>query len=383
LLSLRNTFRRKGRLALTLGTLILASAIFISVFSVRDSLGGTLEDSLRYWGYDIEVILKRPYGEDKVLREMLSVPGVIHAEAWSTDGARRVRNDKSESRFIGVIAPPADTPLLKPVMIEGRWLTPEDENAIVVNSDVLADEPDIEVGDTITLKFGARKLPFQVAGVTHSTLTGQVRNPRTIYMNRAGYRKMLTVGRQVRNVVVVTEKHDAASQLQVAKAIEEQFKRADMPVDTYETLSERRAQIEFQFNILIAFLLIMAALLALVGGLGLMGTMSINVLERTREIGVMRAIGASDRAIRQIVIVEGVVIGLLSWLVGAVLALPLSKVFSDAVGMAFMRRTLNYEFSLGGVALWLIVVTVVAAVSSFLPAWRASRLTVREVLAYE
>jgi putative ABC transport system permease protein len=156
-----------------------------------------------------------------------------------------------------------------------------------------------------------------------------------------------------------------------------------MPVDTTETLTERRAQIEFQFNILIVFLLIMAVLLAAVGGLGLTGTMSINVLERTREIGVMRAIGASDRAIREIVMVEGAVIGLLSWAIGALLALPVSKVLADAVGTSFLRRTLDFEYSLLGVAVWLAVVMIVATVASAFPAWRASRLTVREVLAYE
>jgi putative ABC transport system permease protein len=383
LLSLRNTFRRRGRLLLTLGTLLLASAIFISVFTVRDSLNNTLDASLRYWNYDIEVFLKSGHGEDKVISQMLAVPGVTQAEAWSSDFTRRVRGDKSESRGISVIAPPADTPLLNPVMLSGRWLTPEDHDAIVVNADVLADEPDIGLGDTITLKFGQRKYPFKVVGVAQSTLTGQVRNPRVIYMNLSGYRDILTRGRDVRNVVVVTERHDGAFQSQVAKDIEAHFRSVNMPVDTTETLSERRDQIEFQFNILIVFLLIMAALLAVVGGLGLTGTMSINVLERTREIGVMRAIGASDRSIRQIVIVEGIVIGMLSWVIGVALAWPISRVLADAVGQSFLRRSLDFEFSMLGVGLWLAVVLVVATAASLFPAWRASRLTVREVLAYE
>jgi putative ABC transport system permease protein len=383
MLSIRNTFRRKGRLALTLGTLLLASAIFISVFTVRDSLNNTLSDSLKFWNYDIEVNLKSQHSEDRVINEMLQVPGVVKAEAWSTDGARRVREDKSESRGISVIAPPADTDLLEPVMIEGRWLQSDDVNAIVVNSEVLADESDIRIGDTVTLKFGTRKFPFTVVGVAQSTLTGQVRNPRTIYINRDGYRRVLTTGRQVRNIVVVTEQPDGAFQSEVSRAIEERFRSANMPVDTTETLTERQEQITFQFNLLITFLIIMAALLAVVGGLGLTGTMSINVLERTREIGVMRAIGASDGAVRGIVIVEGMFIGALSWLAGVVLALPISRLLSDAVGMAFLRRTLNFEFSLMGVALWLFIVVTVAGLASFFPAWRASRLTVREVLAYE
>jgi putative ABC transport system permease protein len=133
----------------------------------------------------------------------------------------------------------------------------------------------------------------------------------------------------------------------------------------------------------VVLLLIMAVLIAVIGGLGLMGTMSINVLERTREIGVMRAIGASNGAVRQIFIVEGIIIGVLSWLVGAILAYPISKFLSDLVGQQFLSAPLDYTFSLNGVLLWLGVVIVLSALASFLPAWNASRLTVREVLAYE
>ena len=130
-------------------------------------------------------------------------------------------------------------------------------------------------------------------------------------------------------------------------------------------------------------LLVMAVLLAVVGGLGLMGTMSINVLERTREIGVMRAIGASNGAILRIVMVEGVMIGAVSWLLAFVLALPFSVLLSNLVGQAFVRSALNFSFSLTGALLWLGVVTALAALASCLPAWNASRVTVRDVLAYE
>lgn len=156
-----------------------------------------------------------------------------------------------------------------------------------------------------------------------------------------------------------------------------------MRVDNFETISERRGQIEFQFNILVVFLLLMAALLAVVGGLGLAGTMSMNVLERTREIGVLRAVGASDGAVRGIVIVEGLLIGFISWAIGALVAIPISQTLSGAVGQAFLRGKLAYVFSTNGVFIWLAAVLIIATIASLVPALRASRLTVREVLSYE
>jgi putative ABC transport system permease protein len=137
------------------------------------------------------------------------------------------------------------------------------------------------------------------------------------------------------------------------------------------------------FYIVSALLVIVAIVLAAVGGLGLMGTMSINVLERTREIGVMRAIGAATSAILKIVLFEGVFIGALSWLGGVLIALPLSKLISDAVGQLLLRSPLDYAFSTGGMLGWLAFITVLAIIASLLPALNAARLTVREVLAYE
>jgi len=127
----------------------------------------------------------------------------------------------------------------------------------------------------------------------------------------------------------------------------------------------------------------MAVLLAVVGGLGLAGTMSINVLERSREIGVMRAVGASDGAVLRIFLTEGMLIGLISWALGALCSLPISRLLSDVVGLAFMRSPLTYSFATSGTLLWLAIVMALAAAASFWPSWRAMRLSVREVLAYE
>ncbi len=379
LLSLRNTFRRRGRLALTLITLSLSSAIFIAVFSVRASLLLTLEDALEYFDYDVGANFSVPYRVEEIRREALQVPGVVEVESWGFSNARLVRDDGTESGSIIVYAPQADTQFLKPVFIDGRWLRPDDETAVVINSDLLRDDPDLAVGDVITMKLEGKEVDLAIVGIVRSSLIGAA-----VYLNYPYFARHLAqeVGK-ARVAQVLTTNHEPEFQSKVALALEQQFRGAGLRVEAIQTIQAIRQPITLAFNIIVVFLLFMAMLLAVVGGLGLMGTMSINVIERQREIGVMRAIGASDSAVLQVVLIEGLVIGWMSWLIGAVAALPISKILADAVGYAFFRASPSYRFSLPGTLLWLVVVLVLALVASYLPARRASQLTVREVIAYE
>ncbi len=378
LLSLRNTFRRKLRLTLTLITLILASAIFITVLSLRDSLLVTFDEALRYFNFDVELIFSRPYRIDQLEREALKVPGVKQAETWGSNSTRRVRPDGTESDTINLLAPPANTRMVQPTVIEGRWLLPDDENAVVVNSDMTRNDPDVKVGDELVLKIGGRETSWRVVGIVRGLLTGPF-----VYMNYPYYARLTNELGRAPFLLVATDQHDYESQKQIAAALEEHFKALGLRVSNTYKAAEFRGALELVFNFMLGAVMIMSILLAFVGGLGLMGTMSINVLERTREIGVMRAIGASNGNVLQIILVEGVLIGMLSWLAGAVIALPLGKVLADAIGVAIFRTALTYNFSTMGALLWLGIVVVLAMVASFLPAWNASRLTVREVLAYE
>jgi len=249
---------------------------------------------------------------------------------------------------------------------------------VVVNTTFLTDEPDVKLGDRITFKLNSKETTWQVVGIVRGVMTGSM-----VYTNQPYYWHLTNNPGRGQTLWVVGTNHDPAAQSQLAKALEAQFKASGMRVQQTQTISFIRQTVQSQFDIVVVLLLVMAVLLAVVGGLGLMGTMSLNVLERTREIGVMRAIGASNGAIRQIFIVEGVLIGILSWLIGSLLALPASRLLSDQFGIAFIQTPLSYVFSLFGVGLWLGVVVVLATLASILPARAASRLTIRDVLAYE
>ncbi len=379
LLSLRNTFRSKGRLALTLITLTLGAATFISVFSVRASLSQTVDDMMQYYNFDILLTFDRAYRSQRVQQEALSVPGVTNTDTWLQFPVRRVRPDGSESAMMYMFAPRADSSLvISPALTEGRWLLPGDDNAVVVGSSLFKEETDLRLGDEIVLKVNGQKHPFKIVGVSLGNNFGVI-----IYANKPYVAEVADRVGEADALMVTLNTHDAASVEAESDALEKHFESSGLRVSAISTMTTERAEAEVIFDGIVALLLVMAILLALVGGLGLMGTMSINVLERTREIGVLRAIGAPNRGVAQVFILEGIAIGLLSWLFGALLALPMSQGLSQAVGMAIMGAPLSFSFSVPGLWLWLAIVVLLSALASFIPARNASRLTVREVLAYE
>jgi putative ABC transport system permease protein len=383
LLSLRNTFRRQVRLALTLGTLILGGTMVISVFSVRASLLTTLDDFAAYWNYDIDMDFDRDYPTQRIVREALRTSGVVAAESWGSNDARRVRADGSEGPNFDILAPPGDTDLLRPVVLEGRWLRPDDTNAIVLDADVLDQEPDIKVNDQIVLKIERHETSWRVVGIVQKTLTATHIRRGTAYVNNPHFARVMRSAGSANNVRLATEQHDAAFQASIATALQDHYDSVGMHAVSVRTTASIRESIRYQFNILVIFLSIMATILAIVGALGVTSTMSLNVLERAREIGIMRAIGASDGSVLQIFLVEGILIGLLSWPAAVILALPISKLLSDVVGDKFTGTPLTYTFSTKGALFWLAIVFLLAALASFVPAWNASRLSVREVLTYE
>jgi putative ABC transport system permease protein len=83
------------------------------------------------------------------------------------------------------------------------------------------------------------------------------------------------------------------------------------------------------------------------------------------------------------IVAEGIVIGLLSWTIAALLAWPVSKAIGDFLMKVMFRSGLDFTFEPLGLLIWVLVSIGLSAVASFLPAWKASRITVREALAYE
>jgi putative ABC transport system permease protein len=119
-----------------------------------------------------------------------------------------------------------------------------------------------------------------------------------------------------------------------------------------------------------------------VGSIALGGVLSLNMLDRRREIGVMRAIGASSEDVAGLCIGEGLILGWLSWLIAAPLSIPAGKFLAQSLG-SVMGGELVYQFTPAGLLTWLVIITLLSAAASWFPARGATRISVREALAYE
>ncbi len=381
MLSIRNTFRRKGRLILTLFTLVMAGAIFIAVFNVRDSLNGFMDTLSQHYLADVMITFNEPYRSEQVERELYQMPGVERVESWGGAMADVLdENDKVVSNLI-VVAPPEDTTLLDPEIMAGRWLEPGDDKVLVVSDTIWDEYPDFEPGDTLRIEIpGQRIEEWPVVGIYRFIdMAGDMLG----YANYETIARLTNTPGQATNFRVIAQAETLESQSALSQTVDKYLRERGYKIGNIEAGQVTRQQQSQGMNILVVFLLLMAGLTAVVGSIGLMGTMGMNVLERTREIGVMRAIGAVDFEIIKSVVVEGVMIGLISFGIAGVLSFPISFVLLRIISTAMLGAIMPLEITLTGFVIWLVIVILLSVVASMWPARGAARLTIREVLAYE
>jgi putative ABC transport system permease protein len=382
----RSMFRRKARLILTLAALACGGAIEITVISAQASLSATLDQVAAYWQQDLTVTFNQPERAARVTGEAMQVPGVVAVEQQPAILAirRRANDTESQDRYAiyGVLP---NSALLRPTLVQGRWLTPHDRDAIVVNVDFLKREPDLALGDRLMLKIDGRTTAWQIVGLvtTHLLIYADSSIGQGVgYINDSAFTQDIYQSQRTNRIIITTSQHDAAFHGQVGRALETRFAQFGIQA-LVQTQSETRGQISSFVSLIVVLLLVMALSFVAIGALSLVGAMSLNVLERTKEIGVLRAIGSSHNNIATIVIIEGTCIGLLSWVPATLLALPLSRILSDVLGWSIVSWPLVYVFPPFAPLLWIGIVVLLSASASYLPARHAARINVRNALEHE
>ncbi len=383
LLAARNTFRRRGRLLLSLALLATGGALFITALSARDGWREIAASALTSRHYDVEFRLSAPVAEARIEQALAASGAVARHEVWGIAETAYVNADQLSIMrtypdrghgSLSIIGVPPATNLVSMPLIQGRWLEEGDTDALVLTQQNHRGSSAPKPGDSLTLDVDGRPRSWTLVGVVREIGGGGA------YVNKSALERIAgaSAGQLVRVVLApdfVGGRDAALASVETSMAKADiQIERA-MPVDTlYLALV---GHVEVPVTMLIAA----AVLLALIGGLGLASMMTVNVLERTREIGVMKAVGAAPATVLKIVVGEGLFTAGLSWLAAMCLALPLIALIGLS-GTVMFGTALPFVVSFMGAGIWLAAVLIIALIASAVPAWSASRLVVRQALAY-
>ena len=389
LITISNTFRHKRRVVLLEVGLVLSGLMFMAVVAVRDSVEYTTRDVFfSVLNADITLVFETPQRISYIEDLTISHPNVKAAEMWGLGsatirpaGQAESEDDESINLLFGV---PLPTQLFVAEIRGGRWLDPNDSYAIVLDPE-LAEEIGVGIGDWVTLKYAEKKeRDWQVVGLSFIPFIPNTASvPRDVLLHDLGF-----VGRG-QAVWIQTVQDDAQSQIAIAKNLRDFYKQNHVQIAAQRGLfgmgdstAEVAAVLIGQMNFLLVLLGVMAVVIGAVGSVALSGSLALSVMERRREIGVMRAIGASSWTIFRLFIGEGLLLGWLSWLVALPLSIPAGQGMSLATGSA-LQSEFFYNFTPIGPVLWLVIITILSIVASWLPARGATKISVRESLAYQ
>jgi putative ABC transport system permease protein len=382
-MALGNLFRRKGRLGLTQLVLITAGTLFLMVMTLSSSITLTVANELGRRGYELTLFFEDNQRIDRLTRLAETVDGVERVEVRFDQPAallragQRTREAGTGARLIGI---DPDSGFYKPLIVAGRWLVPGDGLAIVMNEET-AEDNDISLGETVTLDLGELgDDQWRVIGFYRVLTIGQT--PDLIYAPQPAIFNATTKHNVGTELLIDTKIKNPAYVEAVTANLKDLFERRNLDVDDSQSIYEDQQFFDNFFAQYIPLLLALAVIVAIVGGIGLMGALSISVVERTKEIGVMRAIGAKTPVIMGMLVLEGILQGLFSWLVAVPLSFAFGYPLAALMGQALFGINLDYQFNGQAVTMWLIAVVVISTLASIMPARSATTISVRESLAY-
>jgi putative ABC transport system permease protein len=279
---------------------------------------------------------------------------------------------------------PVDDPMYRPKIVEGRWLQPSDGKVVVMNKET-ADDEHIQIGEAITLDMGEwGKDDWQVVGLYQVSLVfGGGFNTEALYAPRPAVYEATKKTGKGSTLLVRTFSHSSDDIRQVASNLEDVFAQRHIDIFQIETMPALRKTSDSSFFIVVYMLLVLAVIIVLVGGIGLMGSLWINVIERTKEIGILRAIGAVSSKIMGMFMLEGVLQGLMSWMIAIPVSLAVTPMMARAMGETMFGTSLDYRFNWEAVFIWLAIILVISILASIIPAYNATRVNVRQSLNYE
>lgn len=397
ILAWRNLRKRKLRSWLTAIGIIISIATIFVLISISIGLQSAVEEQFRMLGTD-KFFLQA--------KGQLGAPGSGGAAELTikdVEAIEKVRGVKEVTWFIGANARIEYRDDIRYNMIfgidietfdlftestnfrvnEGREIKEEDAQSIMIGHDYkygkVFDRP-VDVGDTILIN----DAPFRVRGIMNRV--GNPQDDRSIYMNAEEVRTFFAIPTRIDSITVqINEGEDIRKVADLVNKKLENTRNVDEKTKDYDILTPEELLGAFGniLNIITAFLAGIAAISLIVGGIGIMNTMYTSVLERTKEIGVMKAVGAKNSDILLIFLIESGLIGLLGGVIGVALGFSVAKLIEfivvNQLNTTLLRAAAPPALIFGCLAFAFLA----GAISGIWPAWRATKIKIVDALRYE
>ncbi|MGD0663533.1 MAG: FtsX-like permease family protein [Syntrophorhabdales bacterium] len=387
-LSLRNVFRNRARLSMTLGLLAAGGALFMTALNMSKAWDANLQKVYKYLHYDVEIRLNEPFRSDVLISRVHRIPGVKEVEAWGESPASLTQTggydifpvypDKGHGSSV-IRALPGRTSMVSFPLMAGRWLNPgHGLNEVVLNQTALAQAPHLKVGEQVSLSVDGHPREWRIVGFAEDAGSPAA----AYYVPFDSYARFTETEGLSNTLRISLASRDRGKLQSKVREIETAVEGSGASVSATIPIGLVRTAIGEHMKVLVTSLLAMALLMAAVGVLGLMSAMSTNVFERTRELGIMRAIGATPRTINVLVVVEGLITGVLSLPFAFGLSLLLSWRMGHLIGNMSFRVPLPLSISPLAIFVWVGLILLGSILATLYPAWRANCMTPRDALSY-
>jgi putative ABC transport system permease protein len=370
-LGMRSIFRKRGRAVLTLLALMISGIAFLSVSATSDSFTAGLNQFVDTYHMDALVGMHaQPY--DQVRAQMMAVPNVARVERFDDQFVKTLHGQ------IDLTGVETDTHMYRYRLIAGRWFRGNEPNVLLI-SDVSAGKLHLKVGDKVTFSNATDTASWTIIGEVfdHSnTLSGGV--GITTIDNLYTFEKLpanLAAGFMI-------QARDASPQAveRMANALDATLTRAGASPNI-QTVQQIMASNQGQFQIVTAILYGVSVIIGLIGLLGLFNTLTISVLERRREIGILRSMGATSRGIARVFWTEGMSLAVVAWVAALVVGIPAAYAFVSFISSVLLP--LPFTFAPAALAIMLAFILLIATLASLGPALSASRVRVSDILRYD
>ena len=373
-LAVRNLFRRRLRLGLTVITLAVGLVVFMAAMNVRSSLVQTSETVAGTKNYDVRISFRDGAEENRLRAWLGEFEAVKDLEFWGTDRIGLLNGNGEMGNPFTVCLLPRKRWALNPYVLEGRWLDDSIPSGVVVNQRFVKAHPHIRVGETYRFQIGASVLEL--------TLIGVIKEFRgaAAYMLRDHYCAQLPDEGEVSLALVSLNAHGYGDQANFKRALETHTEDAPAKIYTIQTTMLMILIVRNHLDIIAWTLGLVALIMLVVGGLGMGSGMSVSIMERERELGVMRALGGGPGWVFRLLIVEAWLMAVLAWVVAMFVSAPVSRAISYYFGSLIVQYPFDYRGSLPGVVFALVVGVVVALLAAVLPSWKYLRAPVANSL---